>query len=219
MTPPPDDRPARPELRAVSLPDDDGGCAAAVVVAPAPTPKTPRRASGGAGGGARPSSGRRRRAGRRRGRGGRRRPARPAPAAALGRAPRVRAPGAAAFPGGDRLSLHPRRRPVPFRDRLLDPLRGGRLGRRGAPRRADLDRQGHRLRHRHPVRIHPQPGDRARGSTPSSTSGRSGTAPAPPGGPATRSSPSAPTPRSRRCTASGCAWSRSPTIPAAASST
>ena len=31
----------------------------------------------------------------------------------------------------------------------------------GAPRCFDLDRQGHRLGYRHPVRIHPQPGDRA----------------------------------------------------------
>ena len=51
---------------------------------------------------------------------------------------------------------------VPFRRVLLDPLRGGRLGRGGAARRHHPDRNRHRVGARHPVRVHPQPGDRRR---------------------------------------------------------
>ena len=99
------------------------------------------------------------------------------------------------------LSLHPRRRPVPFRGRLLDPLRGGRLGGRRAPRRPHRhQRRRHRLGPRHPLRIHPQPGDRRRRSTASSTCAPSSTA-----SPTTGSSRSARTPRSRRCIAH---WNR-----------
>ena len=69
-----------------------------------------------------------------------------------------------------RLPLRPRRRPVPFRGRLLDPLRGGRpRPPAGLLGRADPDRHRHRLGRRHPLRVHPQPGDRRgdrrRGST------------------------------------------------------
>ena len=146
-------------------------------------------------------------------------PCRSAPAPALGSAPGLRTLGTAAFCSRDRLPLYSRRRPIPFRGRLLDPLRGRWVGRSGAARRPNLDRQGHRLRHRHSVRIHPRPGDRGADRRQARPPGEYlEPRRIPPGGPATQSSPSAATPRSRPCIASGCGWSRSATIPAAASS-
>ncbi len=126
---------------------------------------------------------------------------------------------AAALRRGDRLSLHPRGRPVPLRDRLLGALRGGRRRRPPAfsgrsPRSAAAERR---------TRRSSTTTSAARRSSPPSTRGStsvaSGTGPAPAGRTATRSSPSATTRPSRRCTASGCGWSRSPTTPPPASST
>ena len=124
------------------------------------------------------------------------RPGRPVPLPPLRDRCELPARGAAAARRQRLLPLCPRRRPVPFRDRLLGPLRGdGHRRRRRPARRADPGRQRLGLGHRHPVRLHPQPGDRrggrraARPARPSTTARRR----------ATSSSPSARTPRSRRC--------------------
>ena len=61
--------------------------------------------------------------------------------------------------GGGGISLHARRRPVPFRGRLLDPLGRSRRRDRRDPRRAHPGQRRLGVGFRHPLRIHPQPAD------------------------------------------------------------
>ena len=110
----------------------------------------------------------------------------------------LRAPGAAALRRQRLVSLRPGRRPVPLDGRLLRALGGGRQRRGRHPRGADPGRRRLGLRHRHPLRLHPQPGDGRRGRQRGSTSGRSTTGPSRAARRATSGSPSATIPRSRR---------------------
>ena len=109
---------------------------------------------------------------------------------------------AAAPRGRVGISLHPRRGPVPFRRRLLDPLGGSRRRDRRDPRRDHPGQQWQRASDPDILfEIHPQPGDRRDASTKRSICARSTTCPT-----RIRSSRSATTSRSRICSPTGGGW-------------